>query len=855
MATTEEKTMALAELTSYLKQKLAKTNMNNSKSHTGAVIVLASEGWQEKLPQTVETSVFLLYSCLTRAANTPAGMCRLVSALSLMGKVACNTFGHTDPNFQAEMRVGALYIEAFYQCGYIDIFRDNGFSKYDKTAPYIVEATHKWSDLHQIDYSDASLYRGTSPEPRRVVPDSLVKRCDSTIAAEVAMRKEKPFFTATEYLNRVGWKVNVDIHRIIRDNMELFANPHIRVFDIDGKEYLYDVTLEEQSFDIENLVDINGNAFSPHLGNKRAVDDAFDEYAKLEKKTRSRKRISKKLAEDIEVAKAAFNEASLYWGAKLAVLKKRSKLFDLNMTMKKAGNLLDETAFYQSGELDWRSRYYSAEPFFNFQGSDIARGQMLFAEGKPIGEEGLFWLAAHTAACFNKSFSKDELPTLEWTEMDYIAHLENEGLDSISLDKMALGDRVNWTMHNREYLMDLADREALPETIEEAEKPVSALACCIELRNIFESDDPAGYITYLPIPVDGSNNGSQHYAAISRDEDAADFTGLMAKDIPVDYYLRVAKGMIAERQEYFDERKMPLKHIRKGISKRSAMVRIYSSGAKKISENMYADVYKEGFDTKYNISMLDCIDLGKVAVKVIDGTNKGAAEVMSYLQKLASYELGKFGTFDKYNKRVDPKDLKELRFAIYDLTKSKSTEDREKLVILEDELQSYEARLVEGNGAEYLSWETPAGFPVKYASYLTKKVSCFVSIKGVGRLNIAGVMNTERPDTKAFMSGISPNYIHSHDAAHMFLALNECEKRGVYSIGAVHDSFSTHACDVPVLIECLKETFIEMYKDPDYLANMRYNLLSKNIEEFDGNIPEPGDLDLSGVIESDYFFS
>ena len=576
MATTEERSMALAELTSYLKQKLAKTNTNNSKSHTGAVIILASEGWLEKLPQTVETSVFLLYSCLTRGANTPAGMCRLVSALSLIGKISCNTFGHTDPNFQAEMRVGALYIEAFYQCGYIDIFRDNGFSKYDKTAPYIVEATHKWASLHNIDYSDASLYRGTSPEPQEVVVETLVKRCDAETAAEVAQRREKPFFKATEYLNRVGWKVNVDTNRIIGDNMDLFANPFIKVFDSEFQEHLYDVTKEEQDFDVELLVDTNGNQFAPHLGNKKAVDDAFEAYAKLEKRTRSRKRINQQLQEEIDAAKEAFNVASLHWSAKLSILKKRSKLFDLNMTMKKANNLIEEEAFYQSGELDWRSRFYSAEPFFNFQGSDTARGQMLFTEGKPIGEEGLFWLAAHTAACFNASFSKDELPTLEWVEMDYVAHLEDEGLDSISLDKMALGDRVNWTMHNRGRLMDLADAEDLKTIYDEAEKPVSALACCIELRNCLTSEDPAEYICHLPIPVDGSNNGSQHYAAISRDEDAADFTGLMAKDIPVDYYLRVAKGMIAERQDYFAERQMPLKCIRKGISKRSSMVRIYS---------------------------------------------------------------------------------------------------------------------------------------------------------------------------------------------------------------------------------------------------------------------------------------
>ena len=46
-----------------------------------------------------------------------------------------------------------------------------------------------------------------------------------------------------------------------------------------------------------------------------------------------------------------------------------------------------------------------------------------------------------------------------------------------------------------------------------------------------------------------------------------------------------------------------------------------------------------------------------------------------------------------------------------------------------------------------------------------------------------------------------------------------------------------------------------MYSDPDYLSNMRYNLLSQSIDEFDKDIPEPGNLDLTGVLESDYFFA
>ena len=59
--------------------------------------------------------------------------------------------------------------------------------------------------------------------------------------------------------------------------------------------------------------------------------------------------------------------------------------------------LKDVDAFYQAVEADYRGRIYYKESFFNFQGSDLARGMFKFARAKPMTEEGLWWLAVHTA--------------------------------------------------------------------------------------------------------------------------------------------------------------------------------------------------------------------------------------------------------------------------------------------------------------------------------------------------------------------------------------------------------------------------------------------------------------------------
>ena len=117
--------------------------------------------------------------------------------------------------------------------------------------------------------------------------------------------------------------------------------------------------------------------------------------------------------------------------------------------MRKADHLKN-SSFYQFVEADYRGRLNYSEPFLNFQGPDLARGVLQFARGKPMDDYGLFWLAAHTACSYNQSYGIDEIP--EWCEADYLSYLQEEGLESISVDKMTLEDRVRWTNANMDLI-------------------------------------------------------------------------------------------------------------------------------------------------------------------------------------------------------------------------------------------------------------------------------------------------------------------------------------------------------------------------------------------------------------------
>lgn len=126
-----------------------------------------------------------------------------------------------------------------------------------------------------------------------------------------------------------------------------------------------------------------------------------------------------------------------------------------------------------------------------------------------------------------------------------------------------------------------------------------------------------------------------------------------------------------------------------------------------------------------------------------------------------------------------------------------------------------------------------------------------------------------------------PNYIHSLDSSHMMLTALACKREGESPFApcccpahgstgcpqlsacaglvfaGVHDSFWTHAGDVPVLNRLLREAFVELHSRPlleELLAGFKARYTDIDPAEFPP-IPELGTLDLNQVLEAEYFFS
>lgn len=150
-----------------------------------------------------------------------------------------------------------------------------------------------------------------------------------------------------------------------------------------------------------------------------------------------------------------------------------------------------------------------------------------------------------------------------------------------------------------------------------------------------------------------------------------------------------------------------------------------------------------------------------------------------------------------------------------------------------------------------LSWTTP--LEMRVTQDYVKPTSVSVRLPGLGQVlfrkcpELARKLNASKQT-----NGICPNFIHSHDAAHLMLTVNGCRAEGVTQFWPVHDSFGTYAPQIPTLNRVLREQFIGMYKENplERFAKETEARLGKALPP----LPQRGTLDLARIKESPYFF-
>jgi len=152
-------------------------------------------------------------------------------------------------------------------------------------------------------------------------------------------------------------------------------------------------------------------------------------------------------------------------------------------------------------------------------------------------------------------------------------------------------------------------------------------------------------------------------------------------------------------------------------------------------------------------------------------------------------------------------------------------------------------------------WTTPLGLIVRQP-YRASRESHMFTAQGYTRIT-GSVLE---PASVKQLSALAPNLIHSLDATHLAMTALEMKNRGLDMI-AVHDSYWTHACDLPMLSKVLREQFVELYTHYDPLWELKEQweeLFFMDLRRHGVRLPDPperGKFELSQVLKSEYFFS
>jgi DNA-directed RNA polymerase len=472
-----------------------------------------------------------------------------------------------------------------------------------------------------------------------------------------------------------------------------------------------------------------------------------------------------------------------------------SEVIATERTLSIAKRFLSET-FYFPHRIDFRGRMYPIPVDLQPQGRDLARGLLTFEEGKPVDMKSSGWLAIHLANQFGQ-------------------------------DKITMGERIDWVEERRELWFRIADDPKANREWADADAPWQALAAVFEWVGFLEHGE--GFVSHLPIRVDGTCNGLQHLSAATRDKVGGQAVNLVPGPRPNDIYQQVA-DRLSERLweieagggEEGDKARWWLDlcegKLKRGLTKRPVMILPYG-GTQDAFFRYIQDWLEEEHEATYNAlgpkeAGKLCAFMKKHTWDAVGDTVSGAMEVMNWIKDCAR----------KAARESQP-----------------------------------------------LYWKAPSGFMVRHFYGKMKMRRIKQRIDGQS-FNIAYHEPTKELDIESQLRGISPNFIHSLDAATNTIALCKSRDAGITSVTSIHDAFGGLAADMWPISDIIREAFVETHR-VDMLAEFRSScqtVLADHIElveraskgaawsRADKLLPKPlglGELDLEGVLESDYFFA
>ncbi len=379
-------------------------------------------------------------------------------------------------------------------------------------------------------------------------------------------------------------------------------------------------------------------------------------------------------------------------------------------------------------------------------------------------------------------------------------------------DKCSIEDRIQWTKDHTFEILECARDFKATDFWMKADKPFMFLNSCLEWAKYWDEmvvKGQDGFESTLPIAFDGSCNGIQHFSAMFLDPVGAQAVNLTDGDVPSDVYQQVAdkaKDLCTTGNSKDDKDITSL--CAEGIdlfgrktAKRSVMTLPY--GVSRGSSNKY--VY-EIVDSKLKDTEVPAGRRKKIRSKI-------AARIWE----------GIFGVVDKP-------------------------------VVAKDYLQSVAKELAEQQKG--IEWKTPTGFIV--SQRMTRPEVNMVALN----TTIFGLQYRRKyPRYTRIVDGgeqansVAPNYVHSFDSAHLQMTVNASAKEGIENFLVVHDSFATDANNAARFNEIIREQFVEIYRNNDWLNKFHDDCTEQLGTSLETGRMSQGTFDMNEVLKSKFFFS
>ena len=416
--------------------------------------------------------------------------------------------------------------------------------------------------------------------------------------------------------------------------------------------------------------------------------------------------------------------------------------------------------FYFPYRCDYRGRVYALPYYLHPQGSDLAKSLLDFSNGQQVvDEEDLEAVLIHGANMWGVKGTRAE--------------------------------RLEWVGKRQNFILEAANDPHGTDWWTEASDPFCFLRFCLEYKQFTE--EGYGYVSYLPVRQDCSNNGMQILSLLLRDKETGRMCNLVEEDRANDMYTEFADRVYEELKQ--DESIIAQEWLKYGISRKLAKLAVMNRPYGATHYNLVQDVFKSiGVNHNWSSTgemLTAVIYLCKIVNRLANEACRPVNRVMKFLRE-------------------------SVRALGYD---------------------------------KAITWTTPTGFKVVQSYRKYKKVEVESVFQNVN-ITIQTDKVLDEIDAKGQTNAVTANFIHSLDACIVHQVANEVD----FDLATIHDCFVTHASNARKIHQIVREMYAKTFT-VDLLSEFRAEQINNNPDAELPDVPELGDLDVSAVKRQQYLLS